>query len=177
MDIWDGVTNFLKKTVPIAANVFVPGSGGVVSSIISTVFGVDADDPQAVAQAIKEATPEQIIALKEMVFKHEERLIDLATENEKIRLRDVQDARKMSTDLVKLTGKSDYNKNLMSWLTIIGFLAAITAILSGYATTDNNPVVLLMLGALISHVDQVYGYFFGSSKSSSDKTNLMANMK
>lgn len=174
-DLWDGVTSFLKKTVPIAANVFIPGSGGVVSSMISTVFGVDGDDPQAITQAFNTATPDQIKALKEMAFKHEERLIELATENEKIRLNDVQSARAMSTELVRVTGKSDRNKIFMSWLTILGFLVAITAILAGKAETGDNPVVLLMLGALISHVDQVYGYFFGSSKSSTDKTNIMAS--
>lgn len=174
MDVWEGVTSFLKKTVPVAASVFIPG-GGLVSSIISAVFDVDTTDPKAVGEAIQNATPAQIIALKKMVLEHQTDLVKLANEQEKARLHDVQDARKMSTDLTKVTGKADYNKNVMSWLTIIAFLGVIGLILTGYASIDDNPVVMLLLGALISHVDQVYGYFFGSSKSSTDKTNILAS--
>lgn len=175
MDVWEGVTNFLKKTVPIAANVFVPGAGGIVSSMISTVFGVDGDDPQAIEHAFNTASPEQIKALKEMAFKHEEKLIELATESEKIRLNDVQSARAMSSELVRITGKSDRNQIVMSWITIFGFFAVMGAILSNQAGIANNPVVLMMIGALITQTTQIYGYFFGSSKSSNDKTNILAN--
>lgn len=174
MGAWEIVTGFLKKVVPAAASVFIPG-GGLVSTIISAAFDVDATDPKAVGQAIKNATPDQILTLKKMVLDQQTELFKLAGEQEKTRLNDVQDARQMSTELVKITGKSDHNKNFMSWITLIGFLATIIAILSGYADIDDNPVVMLLLGALISHVDQVYGYWFGSSKSSTEKTNILAS--
>lgn len=178
---WDGVTSFLKTSVPIAANAFIPGSGGLVSSLISSVFDVDADDPAAVEQALKNATPEQQLAFKEKLMAHEAELVRLATKKEEMEIelhyRDIGDARKREAEITKITGKRDINLYILAWVVCGGFFG-LTAVLTFRALPPGNPEAVFMLfGALAGGFGQVLQYFFGSSKSSSDKTVLMANVK
>ena len=69
--------------------------------------------------------------------------------------------------------KNDRNKVLIAWITVIGFFAVIAFIMAEKSKVDKD-VVFLFLGALITRVSQVYDYFFGSSKSSDDKTKIIA---
>lgn len=177
---WDGVTNLLKKAVPIAANVFIPGSGGLVSSLISEIFDVDTDDPIAVEKALKNATPEQRLSFKEKVMAHEAELIRLATKKEEMeiefRYKDIDSARNREEEITKITGKRDINLYVLAWVICSGFFASVGILTWRGLPADSSGAALLLLGSLAAGFGQVLQYFFGSSKSSSDKTSLMANM-
>lgn len=57
---------------------------------------------------------------------------------------------------------------VLSVLTIIGLLIFISM------PESNKSILELILGALIASFQLVIGYFFGSSKGSADKTELLA---
>jgi hypothetical protein len=132
---WNGVTGLLKTAVPIAANAFIPGSGGVVSSLIQDVFGIDSDDPVAVEHALKNATPEQQLAFKEKVMAHESELIKIATQKEmkemELHYADLAGARSRETTIIEKTGKKDYNLYILAWFVVLGFVGISLAALTG----------------------------------------------
>ena len=120
MDLWDGVKKGLSTVAPLLANAVLPGSGGVVGSLVSGVLGCD-NKPEAITTALTNATPEQKVALIKIQNTHEENLVKLASENDKIYLQDVQQARDREIAIVKATGKRDYNLYILAWTVIVGF--------------------------------------------------------
>jgi hypothetical protein len=176
--IWDGITSSLKKIAPIAANVFLPGSGGLVSSLISSVFGVDGDDPQAVEQAISNATPEQKIAFKEKVMEHETELLQIAAKREmaetELRYKDIADARNREKEVTRITGKRSIFLPMLAVVYVVGFFAVVFFLLTKDIPPGNADLINVLFGILVSSFIAVNHYFFGSSKGSSDKTKMMA---
>jgi len=69
--------------------------------------------------------------------------------------------------------------NLMPILAIlatVGLMGAIAGTFLFQIPDEESKVLWLLLGALIGIVQQVYGYFFGSSEGSSRKTDAMKDM-
>ena len=82
-DIWDGVKGLLTPIVGIAANAIMPGSGGIVTSMVAKILGCD-NTPEALTTAIQGASPDQIIALRKMELDNEVELKELAFKTVKL---------------------------------------------------------------------------------------------
>jgi len=170
-DVWDGVKNIIGKTAPLLANAIIPGSGGVASGLISNMLGVE-NDPIKIQDRLL-ANPDNLLKLKELETKHEERLIELSTENNKVFIQDVQNARTREIEITKSTGKKDYNLYVLAWSVIIGFFVLCWLLMKYPLPEGSNEVVFMLFGGLNAGFATVLSYFFGSSKSSSDKTKLL----
>ena len=95
-------------------------------------------------------------------------------EEKELELKDVTDARARERAIVEATGKKDLNLYILAW-TIVGSFFALYAILMKVSLPESsNQMVYLLFGGLVAGFTQVIAYFFGSSKSSSDKTKLLA---
>jgi hypothetical protein len=64
-------------------------------------------------------------------------------------------------------------KAYMGLLVTLGLLAVVIALLYVEPKTGAKDALLITLGALVSLVKDVYGYYFGSSEGSSRKTEIM----
>jgi len=62
-------------------------------------------------------------------------------------------------------------------LVVIGFFFILYIIFSKTMPTENKEIGLLVIGALVTKFGDVINYFFGSSKGSADKTELMNKEK
>ena len=82
-DIWDGVKELLTPIVGIAANAILPGSGGIVTSMVAKVLGCD-NTPNALTTSIRGANPNQLMALRKMEMDYETELKELAFKNNKL---------------------------------------------------------------------------------------------
>lgn len=49
-------------------------------------------------------------------------------------------------------------------------------VLRGSIEPTARDVVMVLIGAIISNAKEVYGFFFGTSQSSSDKTDALADL-
>ena len=116
-----------------------------------------------------------MVKIKDLQMKHKERLLELGTENDKVFIADIQNARQRQVELAKATGKKDYNLYILAWTVILGFFILCALLMKVTLPEGQNEVVFMLFGALASGFGQVLQYFFGSSKSSADKTVLMAN--
>lgn len=177
MDLGDLGKKIAGKGLRLLANV-IPG-GGIVMDLVADALGTD-PTPDAIAKAIDE-DPAAALKLAELQARHKERLEELSldrarlgVEEEKARLADVQNARLREMNITATTGQRDINLYVLAWTVIIGFFALMTLLIFRPLPPGAEGYVNQLFGTLGTGFGLVLGYFFGSSKSSSDKTALLA---
>jgi lipopolysaccharide export LptBFGC system permease protein LptF len=72
------------------------------------------------------------------------------------------------------TGKKDLNLYILAWTVVGGFFALCAILMEVSLPEGSSQIVYLLFGGLVTGFTQVLGYFFGSYKSSNDKTKLLA---
>jgi len=60
---------------------------------------------------------------------------------------------------------------------VLGFFAILGGLLMWAVPTENKDALNISLGALVGGFSAVLGYFFGSSKGSSEKNDIIAGNK
>jgi len=76
MSIWKEVKELAAEYVPdIAASLVPPPGGGLARRLVAGVLGIKDDDPQAMADALRSATPEQRLALVREANRNREALL------------------------------------------------------------------------------------------------------
>ncbi|MFA5354214.1 MAG: hypothetical protein WC291_08285 [Thermodesulfovibrionales bacterium] len=175
-DLWNVVKKGLAGVAPILGNAILPGVGGVAGSLVAQVLGVD-PEPEIVSTALLNATPEQITALKQAEYTHQERLIELATENDKAYLSDVQNARQREVDITSATGERDINLYILAWVVVCGFFSLVGMLMYVTLPDRNIGPINQLFGAMAAGFGMVLAYFFGSSKGSSEKTEALMQLK
>jgi hypothetical protein len=177
MGLKDLTASLIKKGAPLLGSVIGGPVGSTVGEVVASAFGADPDDPNDIISKI-EADPEAATKLRDLEAKHRERLEELKLEEahialaeKSIYLADTQSAREREKAIVERTGKKDINLYVLAWVVVGGFFV-LTGILM-FKGVVNNPVLDILFGGLVSGFATVLGYFFGSSKGSSEKTHLM----
>jgi hypothetical protein len=176
MEIWDGIKKTLSTAVPILANAILPGTGGLASSLISGVLGCE-DSPEAIQQSIRPLTPAQITALKKVEMDHRDRLIELSIKQDEVQIKAIDDARQREMAVVKATGKKDWNLYILAYAIVLGFSFIVGLMIFKKLPAESMGPVNQLFGFLGAGFMGVINYFFGSSKSSADKTALMASTR
>lgn len=64
---------------------------------------------------------------------------------------------------------------LLGALIVLGFFGVLGIMFFQNVPIPNKEILLILLGALSAKFADVIGYFFGSSKSSSDKNDMLFN--
>ena len=79
-----------------------------------------------------------------------------------------------------MESKKDLNLYILSWIVVVGFFCELGFLLhlvhSGIQISDSSGSVFMLMDALSSALGMVMMYFFGSTKGSADKNQLIANM-
>ena len=171
---WKDVGDIVGKAAPVIGSLFGP-AGTAVGTLVAGALGVD-NTPEAVAAAIN-GDPGALLKIKELELRHKERLEELQLDVLKTHLQDVQDARSRQVEHEKATGKTDTNLYVLAWTIVIGFLSLVVVLLFVKVPDDSTGVVFMLFGALSAAFGAVIQYFFGSSKSSSDKTKMLIGKK
>jgi hypothetical protein len=179
-DLWTGIKKILGTVAPILGNAIIPPLGGVVGALLAGVLGVDANDPAAISTALASATPDQLIKIKELENTHKERLLELGIERDKLYVQDVQNARQREIAVTQATGKKDIFLYTLAAVIVGGYLLLLVFMLALYYVYNkeipSSTLTVAMFTTLATNFGLVIGYFFGSSKSSADKTALIAAM-
>jgi len=176
---WKQIGSQIANYAPMLGGILggPPGAAlGAGVKMISKALGLNPDTatPAQVEQKLKN-DPQALLKIKQMELAHERELTQLY-------LKDVSDARAREVAVVQATGKKDTNLYILAYLYVAGFFGStgmmIYLILANKFPNDVPEYVVFLLGnlfgALTAGVTAVVQYFFGSSKSSSDKTALIA---
>ena len=159
----DELLNILKGIAPAVATVVAGPLGGAAVTAIASKFGV-ADDVQAVAKAIA-GDPEAAAKLAELDLKQFE------LENA-----DRDSARHMQE--VALQQDDKFAKHFIywfAWFWSVGSMVYFFAITFGTVPASGKDFGNIILGFLLgTAVATIISFFYGSSKSSKDKSDAMS---
>jgi hypothetical protein len=175
--IGDAVANYAPGLAGVlaATGVGAPAAAAVGAvGALARAFGLGKEaSPDDVFRAV---TTDPEIALKAKIADQEFELRKREQDIEEIKaiLADVQSARMRQVGSEQATGKRDTNLYVLSWVTLMGFFTLIVFLLWTPIPTDQSGVIFMLFGTLAAAVTQIFNYFYGSSKSSSDKTAIMA---
>jgi len=69
----------------------------------------------------------------------------------------------------------DKHLYFLAWTIIVGFLSLCVILMFKNIPKESSNVLYILLGGLSAGFSQVLSYFFGSSKSSAEKNQLLVN--
>ena len=178
------------KDVGNAVATIAPGLGKVVGSIVGgpevgtlagnaisglmKIFGLAPDSTPDQLNAAIAQDPQAALKLRQAEMEYNLAVNKQRLDEQQAFINDVQNARSMMVETTRATGKRDVNLYALAWVIVVGFFGLTALLIFRELPKDSNGVIFMLFGALVAAFGSVNGYFFGSSKSSADKTELMA---
>lgn len=176
---WKNVgKKLLEVGAPILGVALAGPVGGIAAkaalSLIGAKFSIKEEylTPEAVTDIIR--NPDHVLKLRELEIDGEVELRRLMNQESEMYLADKQDSRKREVEVVKATGTKDWNLYILAWIVVAGFFGLCAGLMRLTLPEGSNEVVFMLFGGLVAGFSTVISYFFGSSKSSIDKTKLIA---
>lgn len=171
---WESIGKIVGNSAPLVGNLLGGPMGGAAGNLLASFLGCE-NDPAVVANLLN-SDPDAILKMKEFTFKHQEQLARMNLEAEKARLADVQDARDREVAITRYTGKRDWHLYFLAWSIVVGFFVVLGVLMFKPLPNAQNQIVAMLFGNLGMGLGTVIAYFFGSSRSSADKNNLLYEM-
>ena len=157
-----------------------PLAGTAVSAISNALFGNPEAKEADIVEAIKKATPEQLLALKNADQKFALDMKTLDIDLTKAYIADTSDARHTfgANNRVFWLGISVL---VIFLICVVGVLFSCYQMVTGEVVVKDAGILATatgLIGSIVGYVaanaQQVVGYYFGSSKGSSDKSDAIA---
>jgi hypothetical protein len=146
--------------------------GGAAMTVIADTLGLSDATESAIKQAISGTTPEQMLALKNADQDFKLKMQELGFTNTKdMEALAVED--RSSARLREVTTGDKTARNLAYAITV-GFFGTLTYLMVGSVSTESRDILNIMLGSLGTAWVGVNSYYFGSTKGSQAKTELLA---
>lgn len=164
-DVLKKIVGHVAPFAPVVATALGgPGAGAAVKLLSRKLLGKDNGTESEVEAALANATPEQLLALKQADY-------DFELEQERIHQADRDSAR----DREKATGDV-WTPRVLAGVVMVGFFAAVGYVFSGKVglTGEQGMLVGTLVGYVSAKADQVISYYFGSSAGSKQKTDALA---
>jgi uncharacterized membrane protein YeaQ/YmgE (transglycosylase-associated protein family) len=163
----------VRTVAPVIGTALGGPVGNLAAQALSTVFlGTAEGTEDQIAEAVAKATPEQLLALRQAEKEFVVRMRELDIDVEKIAAADRDSARKREA----ATGDKVTPRTL-AFIVVGAFLAMVASVLMGKVAGITDPTAAAMIGALIGNVsskaDLVFGYYFGSSAGSQQKSETL----
>ena len=169
--------------LPIVQPLLANGLNLVANAVMAK--GKKVDEEKLGVEIKPDMSPEDIMALKTAEMEHEEELLRLRIEENKLdlaelemRLKDTDSARDREVSIATSDKAPLLNKIVTPVLALSILL--LTFVLFGVVMFDNSPVeatrkdiLIYVLGVLSAIASQIVSYYFGSSQSSKDKTDAL----
>ena len=172
-NVWRDIGERIVNYAPALGAALAPATGGV-SAIVGTgiavlgkIFGLgDSPSPDALKNAIAQ---DPQAALKLALADREFQLAEYRAETDRLKvlLDDTNSAREREK-IVK-----DYVNRNIAYAIILAFIGVVAFTLAGFVKVE-SVLAGTLIGYLSAKAEQVLAYYFGSSKGSAEKTNLLA---
>jgi len=173
---WKGI---LSTVAPMLATAYGTPLAGMATKTILTALGVvpdpkatEEENQQVIAEKLQNATPAELLALKNADYQFKKDMKSLDVDFEKIASADRASARDFSTK----SGTS----NELFWFSIIilgiGLSAEIWVLFRGYSNQIPEIIVGRVLGLLDALVMLVASFWYGTTRSSQTKDTTIQNL-
>jgi hypothetical protein len=163
---WKGVLNAVAPTVATALG---GPFAGLAVEVLGKALGMDGATVEKVQAKLSEGamTGEQIQLLRQAELNLKLRMRELDIQEEQLNVSDRDSARKRESEV------KDGTNQALAFLVVGAFIAMVVATLLGYAQVE-SVLAGTLVGYLSAKCEQVLAYYFGSTKGSSRKTELLA---
>jgi hypothetical protein len=170
MDLLAKFGPLLAQVAPsIATALGGPLAGVAVKTLSSALFGHEEGTEEQVAEAMANASPEQLSAIKKIDADFKVRMKELDIDLERIAAGDRDSARQMN-----MANKDWVPKALAVFITFGFFGVLIWMLVFGLPKTGTE-ALLMMIGSLGSAFGGIVQFHFGSSAGSKAKTDALAS--
>lgn len=167
-----------KKTVgaiaPTIGTVLGGPLGGLAGAALASVFGVE-NTPDAIEAAVQNASPEQMIALRNADNDFKVKMAELGFKSvadlEKIAADDRANARSREI------ATNDIAPRLIAAVFIVGWFAIQWYLLSHVIPAEMREIIMRTLGTLDMGLGLILGYYYGSSAGSAEKSKTIAALQ
>lgn len=180
MDInWSKIGNAVASVAPLLGAALGGPGGAALGAIVARELGTEPTPEAVAAVAINpdgSVNQELTLKLKQIEADNDKNLRDHIFRMAQLSVEDVKDARSREVETLK-NGSKNYTQNILAAVGVIGFFAVTGYVLAygiGSMTQEAAFVVGNLVGMVAAIAKDIYGYYFGSSKSSEIKTNLLA---
>jgi hypothetical protein len=172
---------FLKGAFPFIATAASMGGpfGAMAANALGKAIGVDKVDPSpdGIAQAIASAAPAGLTGDQLAAMKKAEQ--DFALQMQQLNFANVDDLEKIAADdRANARGRQiqlkDHFPEILATLVTIGFFFTLWFVFVHGVKPDTHDLAMTMVGTLGTAWVSVIAYYFGSSKGSDRKTELLA---
>ena len=163
----------LGKVAPMIGTAIGGPFGGMAASAALELLDIDPEkgkEEEQLKEALASMTPDQAIQLKMAEKNWLTTMKELDLKEQDLHVKDRDSARSMQV----ATGA--WIVPVLAIITGVGFFAVVGLILTGKVPLDST-LTGFVLGAVSSKAEQIYNFFYGSSKGSKDKTIQMTNKK
>ena len=179
---WKDVGNAVGKIAPVLGTVVGGPAGGAVGALISQALGTE-NNPESVIKALS-TDPEVAIKLKqleidkqELLNSHIEQIAQIELDYVKESVKDKESARNREVEALK-SGSGNTTQNLLAIIGVLAFFG-----LAFYVVTVGIPnmskeesfIIGTVVGSVMMIGKEIYGYYFGSSSGSKEKTRQMGS--
>ena len=147
-----------------------PFAGMATKAIAGALLGNEEASQDDIEAALVNATPSDLLKLKEADNSFKLEMEKLGVDLEKI----AADDRNSARDLQKETRSKTVP--ILAGLTVAGFFGVVGWVLSGQVSLEST-LLGFVLGQVSAKAEQVYNYYFGSSAGSKAKTDLLGAKK
>ena len=163
--------NLVRTVAPsIATAVGGPLAGMATRAISEALLGKPDGTEDELLEAAKNATPEQLLALKQAEQNFVIRMRELDVDLERIANQDRNSAREREVK----TG--DHTPKLLAAAVTFGFFGVLFWMIANGLPANGGEAMLVMLGTLGTAWGAIVSYYFGSSAGSREKTQAMNRM-
>ena len=167
----EALLNLVRTVAPsIATAVGGPLAGMATRAISEALLGKPDGTEDELLEAAKNATPEQLLALKQAEQNFVIRMRELDVDLERIANQDRNSAREREVK----TG--DHTPKLLAAAVTFGFFGVLFWMIANGLPANGGEAMLVMLGTLGTAWGAIVSYYFGSSAGSREKTQAMNRM-
>lgn len=142
---------------------------GMAVKSVAVALGLAPDSPEEkVVEKLQGATPADLLALKlaDQQFAKDMRALDI--DLERIGMQDRDSARKREMEV------RDHTNRNMAYAYTLGYFSLLAGVMHFGIKEEVAPLINVLIGILSASQAAIMGYYFGSSKSSTDKNHLFA---
>ena len=165
-------TTIVRTVAPWIGTALGGPLGGMAVEAAANALGISDKTTDAVKQALGGATPEQMLALKkadqDFAVQMQALGFKQVTDLESLAVADRKDARTMQV------AKPSPVPALLSLLVTAGYFGILVGMMAGGLNIHDSEAMLLMLGSLTTAWGAVMAFWFGTTRDSSRKTEIIA---
>lgn len=164
--------NIIRTVAPWIGTALGGPLGGMAVEAAANALGLSDKTTDAVKQAISGATPEQMLALKkadqDFALQMQALGFKQVADLEAIAASDRKDARAM-----QIAQRSPVPA-LLSIIVTVGYFGVLLGMMTKWLSVADSQALLIMLGSLGTAWGMVMSFWFGTTRSSETKTEMIA---